>query len=451
MVACVALLLSLNGCDSRTLSSDITPVDEGSLEFSVQLNSPGMLSARSLGLPAQPEKARLLLVSDLDDTLRFEVPLTSSKVGYQRLSLPSSRHWSMEIEARDAQDSLLYQGASQFFLEPNQNLILELVLDSRYSGIKLVFPMRRGLARFSVEIDGNVVEDSLASGLDGDSLVLFYPYLSASKIGVDHRVKLKVYGVDLDSNVNIFYALDTSVNVKSSQTYRYVWELPWVGGDNPPPGELGLFLKAGFVGTLSGTVVMANRFDGSFVTDPRDGLVYRANRIGGLNWFFQNLGSTCAGCDSVGRLFEPAELETACPPGWRVPDTSQWRQLIESVGGMHHLKTRTGWEDYNQINFYGDFEEVAIDGSKLSNGDDSLGFSLAPTGIFQFNNTMFRGRSETLTPFGQYMTSDSGVSYGVSGVTYLSLNHGTWTFDAAPAFTSTDIQESRGAVRCVQL
>jgi len=116
-------------------------------------------------------------------------------------------------------------------------------------------------------------------------------------------------------------------------------------------------------------------------TDPRDGRSYDVVKIGGLTWFAENLNfaterSVCPEgdsrkCSEYGRLYTWDDARTACPEGWRLPDSSDFVALIAEAGGAdfangmavagEKLKSTGGW-------------------FKKGNGTDDFGFNALPAG-----------------------------------------------------------------------
>ena len=110
-------------------------------------------------------------------------------------------------------------------------------------------------------------------------------------------------------------------------------------------------------------------------TDPRDGQSYDIVKIGERTWFAENLnfateGSVCPEgdnrkCSEYGRLYTWDDARTACPEGWRLPDSADFATLVEQAGGAaeagEKLKSTGGW-------------------FKKGNGTDALGFNALPAG-----------------------------------------------------------------------
>ena len=182
---------------------------------------------------------------------------------------------------------------------------------------------------------------------------------------------------------------------------------------------------------------------GNTLIDLRDGKSYRTTVVGDQVWMAENLdylyyfatdednfavpdfcyNDVPANCVKYGRMYywstamdsagvfstggKGCGKETTCTPtypvrgicpaGWHLPDTTEWKVLIDAAGGLLKaggiLKTTTGWNKNG-------------DGSN-SNGTDGLGFSSVPTG-FKRDTEEYEGEGN----WSNYWTStenDEGV------------------------------------------
>ena len=116
-----------------------------------------------------------------------------------------------------------------------------------------------------------------------------------------------------------------------------------------------------------------------YVKDSRDSQRYRVVPIGTQIWTAENMnyktssshcpGNDEANCDAEGRLYNLDDTHEACPQGWHLPDTSEYRTLINTVGGEtiagKMLTSNSGWQ---------------TEDGKEGNGTDTYGFSAIPVG-----------------------------------------------------------------------
>jgi uncharacterized protein (TIGR02145 family) len=176
--------------------------------------------------------------------------------------------------------------------------------------------------------------------------------------------------------------------------------------------------------TVTATFVATDGKIGIF-TDKRDEKTYVTVTIAEQTWMARNLdylndmttgdSSWCYNnepdnCGAYGRLYTWNAAMTACPAGWRLPDTADWNRLVYAAGGGDvagkKLKSKTGWEySYNN--------------GGIVNSDD-YGFSALPGGDRntdgKFSYVGYNGDYWTATESGAVYAYRRDVNYGNDNV-----------------------------------
>jgi uncharacterized protein (TIGR02145 family) len=114
--------------------------------------------------------------------------------------------------------------------------------------------------------------------------------------------------------------------------------------------------KRGTASLSKQILIEASKPEFSTFTDPRDGQTYKTVKIGKQWWFAQNLNYSSGGfcydkspamCGTYGRVYQLKDALLASPPGWHLPSESEWKQLIDYLGGTaiagEKMKSTTGW------------------------------------------------------------------------------------------------------------
>jgi len=136
--------------------------------------------------------------------------------------------------------------------------------------------------------------------------------------------------------------------------------------------------------------------------DSRDVKRYYTTKVGGVEWFRQNLGWQGAGeaykdADAMsyifGRYYTWEEAQTACPPGWRLPSDEEWIALAEANGGT--LANSSADVDnaaaslMEDLSFNGDTMWEYWPAVKINN---AAGFSAMPVGYATVSDGKYKFR-----------------------------------------------------------
>ncbi len=232
-------------------------------------------------------------------------------------------------------------------------------------------------------------------------------------------------------------------------------------GENGEKGDAGksaydIAKENGFEGTETEWL---ESMKGPFFQDNRDGNIYKTVKICNEDksscqtWMAENLNynpgdvsslseyawSGCydegdeteneafANCSKYGRLYTWDVAVDVCPEGWHLPDTTEWKTLVETLGGKKFagakLKAISGWVD---------------DTGASGNGTDDYGFSAIPAGSKRNNDFDFVG-SYTYFWSASY---DGDYSYSAY---YLFL-----TGDDPSAERESDYKGFANSVRCIK-
>jgi len=179
----------------------------------------------------------------------------------------------------------------------------------------------------------------------------------------------------------ICYSLGTVVNITATRKADYVF-CGWSGASTSRDSAITVIMNNNQTLTANFGQVTTD----TFVDTRGDGQSYRTIRVCNLTWMAENLNyqttdsSWCyddetSNCVKYGRLYAWNTAMTACPAGWRLPDTLDWNKLVSAAGDISlagtKLKSTSGWDNRS-------------DGSS-GNGTDDFGFSAMPGGLRMHN------------------------------------------------------------------
>lgn len=213
--------------------------------------------------------------------------------------------------------------------------------------------------------------------------------------------------------------------------------------------------------------------DYGFLSDSRDGQVYRTVKIGnqvwmaenlnyadsittpsllGKSWCFDNDSSKCAvagrlytwaaAIDSV-KLYDggngvdcgygrkcslPTKVQGICPSGWHLPSEDEWSVLLRAEGGQltagYALKSTSGWKNRTE----------GVSG----NGSDVFGFSALPVGFRDVYESSFFSE-------GSWASFLSSTEYDIGNIYKMSLSY---MYGKAELYQNN--KHNASSVRCIK-
>lgn len=254
----------------------------------------------------------------------------------------------------------------------------------------------------------------------------------------------------------------TGCSTTNGRSISYKWVDDWVTSNTTPTTSANLTTSFGFVQptvivtnddstkvTLTCPSVHAKNShpswaflkeggDYSEVKDSRDGKRYKTITVGGQTWMAENVsapvpwGTSCykeqdENCATYGHLYSWTAAQAACMPGWHLPTTAEWYQLIKYLEGGtgqvgYKIKSAFGWGD--------------------NGGSNSSGLSVAPAGK---KTARGAGATSEWTYLGKLAVFWTADKDGGSTAHYVSVDT---SFAVSTSFDVTDTA-TQMSVRCV--
>lgn len=418
------LAFALAGCDSPNatqLTSGDPPVsqDGGAVaRLQFKLGPVGVVAGRSMAESPMCILIRFYEIPSEDgalgrwryDTLRYWGAWRGASLSKTYRFEPGTR-WRVEAKIEESYQELYY-GEAEFAVVPNRTVDVSLDMDAMYSVGKIRVPIVDSMTRFVMKVAGSVKVDYQVEKQSqvGQILEFNIDRIPASAKGEINLFEIFVVG-EMWGQPFTLYRMQDSIRIVSGESPLLQLGLTWVGPTAPPPAGANLVMRLGAPSSMEAEVFYrdtAGTRDGvGEFADPRSGYVYPYKRIGTQTWMLRNIGAECfdtsadvgalVGRCQYGTLFTDTAISSvandrmepqvpamdfrgACPAGWHIPDTTEWRELVRFAArgetdsaGAYRLRSRFGWFGDHPISGGWEYVRVAY------NGNDELGFGLFPT------------------------------------------------------------------------
>lgn len=178
-----------------------------------------------------------------------------------------------------------------------------------------------------------------------------------------------------------------------------------------------MVVKGGLDGSITNTGIKSS--DAKITVD---GIDYYYKKIGGLEWFRNNLASVKSGTayvneevtsDVFGRFYNYSEALAACPEGWRLPSEEDWMSLAEALGSEVSEKYSTFSDVAADLFANASFNGVELFSywPEVGDIDNESGLGLLPFGYSNLGNADEDGRYpnasfDGIFDYAVYWTSD---------------------------------------------
>lgn len=197
--------------------------------------------------------------------------------------------------------------------------------------------------------------------------------------------------------------------------------------------EMGAIFACSFMGLFSKEAALqclTDAFEKSenYRVDPRDGKMYKLEKIGSQLWMAENLlyetpNSYCYddnadNCKKYGRLYEWDAAMEACPKGWHLPSKYEWNELFYEIvkNKGKALKSTSDW-------------------LRDGNGSDDYGLNVLPAG---YKDSEYR----SLGDIARFWTSTDDHGYTAFLVRIEALKD--------DAYLNEEVKYNANSVRCLK-
>lgn len=262
--------------------NDAVPKENGSTRINIIVGKVGSTRA-----PITMSNLFLTLSAEGEETITDTFSLSGTgqtTINTSYSDMASLKEWTLIVLAVDTDGEIIHSGSTIFTVQPQQVEDVNISLAANYSMlVPNIYPIGDSVTRCEVILDTITVRDSsfAKQSIVGDTIELSYNYMSASEVGVQHTVRLNVYG-EMWGIDTLLYTGETIITVISGQDTGYSLLLDWVGPNTPPDGQATISVVLGSIGTVTINAELEEHL-------PNGKVIYSSNEYGDFDIWEVNL------------------------------------------------------------------------------------------------------------------------------------------------------------------
>lgn len=233
ILSVIGVLLFLLSCSNN--SNPVGPADgtgwvSMTIDFGNIANSRQGISAVNVNGNSNSMRIYVKMSSSNEDTIYDTIPVTSLNVNtftktYKGLT--PYLMWTAAAVLLDEKDTIIYDGATQFFVERNKTINITMELKSRFFKIQsYFFPINSIVTKCEIIVDGLVKKDTLfnPNTHDNDTIKILSDF-----IPVNNKITISagVFGV-VNGSQDLLYKGDTAITLPWYTDDPVILSLQWV-------------------------------------------------------------------------------------------------------------------------------------------------------------------------------------------------------------------------------
>ena len=219
-----------------------------------------------------------------------------------------------------------------------------------------------------MKVPADTIENKRFYGLCNKTKEAWISYVQGPQAFGKENLIVDIKGVDLACDDELYALKDLRIKFKNATAQKY-WKANKERSEKVKRDSLAAFR------IREQEHLQEVKRNSGFITDTRDGQVYRVIKIDGRTWLAQNMNYNIPGeswcyddkdtyCSRSGRLYSLEGARKACPKGFHLPRDREWQDMLTGLTGCYDgvqkceafaskLKARSGWQGGGGTDEYG--------------------------------------------------------------------------------------------------